>query len=231
MRSNPLLPLACLLLSGSALWAGEITLENEHLRVSLDRRSGAFSVLDKQAGVRWVPFTSQAAVGATDVALMGVQRGVSYAREFGMGKGRKLKVRVQITVPDKRRDVCVAITADNDAEVGGLAWPPALVPEKGESSMALAPYGNGLLLPLRRDRLPRMWWRSDMPFFAPTTPGWPSGPSRRTRTRRSPWAWPGCPRCGSGATPASSSIASARRAATSPSPRRIAPTRTTRASS
>jgi len=174
MRSNPLLPLACLLLSGSALWAGEITLENEHLRVSLDRRSGAFSVLDKQAGVRWVPFTSQAAVGATDVALMGVQRGVSYAREFGMGKGRKLKVRVQITVPDKRRDVCVAITADNDAEVGGLAWPPALVPEKGESSMALAPYGNGLLLPLRRDRLPRMWWRSDMPFFGITNveAGW-----------------------------------------------------------
>ena len=101
-------------------------------------------------------------------------RGWTFEADLDIGRGRKLPATVTVTVPDGGRDVCVAIAAANDTETGSAAYPAPLVPDRGESWMAVAPYANGLLLQLRRDKLPRTWWGSDMPFFGITNieTGW-----------------------------------------------------------
>ncbi|MEW6356757.1 MAG: glycoside hydrolase [Planctomycetota bacterium] len=85
------------------------------------------------------------------------------------GRG-KLPIKVKVMLPEKGRDVLVEIEGPNEAEVSVIEYYPApLVPEQGESWLALSPYADGLLVPLRADQLPRRWGGSgDMPFFAIT---------------------------------------------------------------
>ncbi|MBL7223486.1 MAG: hypothetical protein ISS72_06525 [Candidatus Brocadiae bacterium] len=175
------LAIASAVLLAASLGAGEtdapISIENDALRFTLDPRAGGFSVLDKQAGTRWATYAGHGRIVMRDLAPMGVRPGLTFETTLPAGGGKTLEARVTVTLPKGRRDVHWAIEADADATMNWLPWPPPLVPEKGESWIVFAPYCDGLLLPLRRDGMPRNWWPLDMPFFGilagrPTGPGY-----------------------------------------------------------
>ena len=153
-----------------------MTIANEHLRVTLDPAAGTVGVLDKEAGVRWLTFAGLGRVVMRNVAPTGRQPGLTFETDLPAG-GSMLEATVTVTVPKGRRDVQWAIAADGEAAMSWVPWPPPLVPVEGESWLAVAPYGDGLLVPLRRDQLPRRWWATDMPCVgviagSPTGPGY-----------------------------------------------------------
>ncbi|NOZ22587.1 MAG: hypothetical protein GXP25_16030 [Planctomycetes bacterium] len=102
------------------------------------------------------------------LAIKDPHPGFSFETEVGNRGRDKLPIKVKIMLPEKGRDVLVEIEGPNQAEVSTIEYPCPLVPDKGESWMAVSPYMDGLLVPLRADKLPRRWWGSDMPFFAIT---------------------------------------------------------------
>jgi len=162
--------------SSAAAKDAEAVLENQHLRVTLDARTGAFTVWDKAAGVQWVPpsaLLGRKAEWKGPPACRDVRRidrphpGLSFRISLHVGTPKRLDVTVRLLLPKAGRDLCVEMAADADAALRWCVWPVPIVPEKGPSWLVTTAYNGGMLYPLVKGQVPRYGgW--ELPFFGVT---------------------------------------------------------------
>ncbi|OGV67290.1 MAG: hypothetical protein A3K19_30215 [Lentisphaerae bacterium RIFOXYB12_FULL_65_16] len=98
--------------------------------------------------------------------------GLRFETDLDVRKGPRMPATVTLLLPKGAAELQVEIAGVNETELGGGPWsggvkyPLPLMPESGaETWLALAPYADGLLLPMVTGDMPRMSWGSDMAFF------------------------------------------------------------------
>jgi len=92
--------------------------------------------------------------------------GLRFETELDVRKGPRMPATVTLFLPKGAAELQVEIAGANETEVGSLRYPLPFTPESGaETWLALAPGGDGLLLPMVTGEMPRLSWGSDMPSF------------------------------------------------------------------
>lgn len=155
---------------------GTRQLENTFLSVLLDEQTGLLTVKDKRAGAAWVQFSNakpsaSGKAGKSDIynisSVSSPYPGLRFETQIDLLKSNRMPATVTIMLPKNSAELHFVIEGLNDADMRAARYPRPFIPAQGEETwLALAPYAEGLLLPLRTGEVPRMSWGSDMPFFS-----------------------------------------------------------------
>ncbi|MDD4869589.1 MAG: glycoside hydrolase [Kiritimatiellae bacterium] len=158
---------------------GTQQLENKLLTVLLNEQTGLLTVKDKRAGITWVQFSNvkrpPVKSGDTTTVKSAVQNvssissphpGLKFETQIYIRKDNLMPVTVTIMLPKDSADLRFVLDGVNDMEMSWAKYPQPFIPANGDETwLALSPYTEGLLLPMRTGDMPRMGWSSDMPFF------------------------------------------------------------------
>lgn len=92
--------------------------------------------------------------------------GLRFETELDVRKGPRMPATVTLLLPKGTAELQVVIAGVDATAVSSVRYPLPFLPESGaETWLALAPGGDGLLLPMVSGEMPRMSWGSDMPTF------------------------------------------------------------------
>jgi hypothetical protein len=98
--------------------------------------------------------------------------GWRFETDLDVRQGPRMPATVTLLLPKGAAELQVEIAGVNETALGGSPWsggvkyPLPLLPESGAPTwLALAPYMDGLLLPMVTGDMPRLSWGSDMAFF------------------------------------------------------------------
>ncbi len=148
------------------------TLENPSLRVDVNARSGAITVLEKQSNRTWKqhPATTWTPEPRfRNVRSVESGRGVAFEAVFGWSREKAIELTVTVVVPAEGSDL--SVMADMPKHDSGMEDTPFLDPfvlETAAGALAVADYSNGHLYPLDQKPFSPQWMsasRMDMPWL------------------------------------------------------------------
>jgi len=150
------------------------TLENEHLRVSVDAKAGALAVEDKAAGHTWRQPGGEAKSGprfGNVRELAAPARGIAFEAGFGWNRTEKKPYVLQVTLSlaAGSRDLRIeADMAQRKTEIENVAFLDPLVLDAPAAVAVVADYSDGHVYPLTQPPIAERWFsvsRLDMPWI------------------------------------------------------------------
>lgn len=147
-------------------------LENAALKVQLDARTGAWSVLDKRCRRQWVSATEYKSDSPRFRHVEAVPESgdaIRFEAAFSWTDGQPAFMQVAVTLPADAADVRItADMADRTRKIGTSRFWDPLGADADGLGIAVADYCNGHLYPADAESLPRRWFsasRLDMPWI------------------------------------------------------------------